>query len=247
VTQRPVPDATHPGHLTHVHHAERHRSGRTAWLRAAVLGANDGLLSTASIVIGVAAASTARSGLLIAGFAALAAGAFSMAVGEYTSVSSQRDTELADLDRERRELLSSPEAERAELAGIYRSRGLTVETARRVAEELMAADPLAAHARDELGLDPAALARPVQAALVSALSFTLGALVPVLVVALVSAGARVTVVVVLTLVGLAILGSIGARLGGAPRLHAALRLVIFGGLAMVVTSLIGHLVGSAVG
>jgi VIT1/CCC1 family predicted Fe2+/Mn2+ transporter len=246
VTQRSRSDATHPGHLTHVHHAERHRSGRAAWLRAAVLGANDGLLSTASIVIGVSAASTARSGLLIAGFAALAAGAFSMAVGEYTSVSSQRDTELADLDRERRELVSSPEDERAELAGIYRSRGLSAETARRVADELTAADPLIAHARDELGLDPAALARPVQAALVSAISFTLGALVPVLVVALVPASARVAVVVVLTLAGLAVLGSVGARLGGAPRLRAALRLVVFGGLAMVVTSLIGELVGRAV-
>jgi VIT1/CCC1 family predicted Fe2+/Mn2+ transporter len=247
VTQRPLSDAAHPGHLTHVHHAERHRSGRAAWLRAGVLGANDGLLSTASIVIGVAAASTARSGLLVAGFAALAAGAFSMAVGEYSSVSSQRDTELADLDRERRELVSSPDAERAELAGIYRSRGLTPETASQVADELMASDPLAAHARDELGLDPASLARPVQAALVSAVSFTLGALVPVLVVVLVPASARVIVVVVLTLVGLATLGSVGARLGGAPRLRAALRLVVFGGLAMIVTSLIGHVVGQAVG
>jgi VIT1/CCC1 family predicted Fe2+/Mn2+ transporter len=247
VTQQPLSDAPHPGHLSHVRHAERHRSGRAAWLRAAVLGANDGLLSTASIVMGVAAASTERSGLLVAGFAALAAGAFSMAVGEYSSVSSQRDTELADLDRERRELVSSPEAERAELAGIYRTRGLTPETASQVAEELMATDALAAHARDELGLDPAALARPVQAAAVSAVSFTLGALVPVLVVALAPPAARVTVVVVLTLVGLAILGSVGARLGGAPRLRASLRLVVFGGLAMVVTSLIGHLVGRAVG
>jgi VIT1/CCC1 family predicted Fe2+/Mn2+ transporter len=240
-------DVPHPGHLSHVHHAERHRSGRAAWLRAAVLGANDGLLSTASIVMGVAAASTERSGLLVAGFAALAAGAFSMAVGEYSSVSSQRDTELADLDRERRELVSSPEAERAELAGIYRTRGLTPETASQVAEELMATDALAAHARDELGLDPTALARPVQAAAVSAVSFTLGALVPVLVVALAPPAARVTVVVVLTLVGLAILGSVGARLGGAPRLRASLRLVVFGGLAMVVTSLIGTVVGRAVG
>jgi vacuolar iron transporter family protein len=195
----------------------------------------------------VAAASPPRLGLLVAGFAALAAGAFSMAAGEYSSVSSQRDTELADLDRERRELVSSPEAERAELAGIYRNRGVTPETARQVADELMATDPLAAHARDELGLDPASLSRPAQAAAVSAVSFTLGGLVPVLVVALVPAAVRVAVVVVLTLAGLAILGSIGARLGGAPPLRASLRLVVFGGLAMLVTSAIGHVVGRAVG
>ncbi len=181
---------------------ERHASGRAGWLRAGVLGANDGLLSTAGLLIGVAAADVSRSVLLTTGLAGLFAGAFSMAVGEYSSVSSQRDAELADLARESDELARSPRGEQAELTGIYMRRGLTYDLASQVASQLTAHDALEAHARDELGLDPNALSQPVQAAVVSALSFTVGALVAILVVVLVPSTLRIPGAVVVTLVGL---------------------------------------------
>jgi vacuolar iron transporter family protein len=225
--------------------AERHLSGRTAWLRAAVLGANDGLISTASLMVGVAAAASDRSQILIAGFAGLTAGALSMAAGEYVSVSSQRDTERADLDRERLELANSPEAERAELAGIYRKRGLSAELAEKVADELSQLDRLAIHARDELGVDPNALANPVQAALVSAASFVVGAIVPIVVVLLASTALRLPLTMAITLMGLIALGALGAHLGGAPQRRAALRVLIGGSLALLISLAIGRITGSA--
>ena len=187
-------------------HPEAHRSGRVQWLRAAVLGANDGMLSVASLIVGVAAADNRRSAVVIAGLASLAAGAFAMAVGEYSSVSSQRDTELADLARERAELVADGPREERELAAIYRNRGLSSDLAERVAKELSSGDALIAHARDELGFLPDELARPVQAALVSALSFLLGAVLPLLVAALLPGGARIAATVVVTVAGLAALG-----------------------------------------
>ena len=225
---------------------EHHLSGRAGWLRAAVLGANDGLLSVSSLMMGVGAVSSARKPLLVAGFAALAAGALSMAAGEYGSVSSQRDTELADIDKERRELEVTPDAELAELAAIYRHRGLSAPLAQQVATELSATNPLEHHARDELGLDLARLARPVQAALVSAGSFAVGGLLPVAIALVLSGGGRLAAIVVGTLVGLAVLGAGGARLGGAPLGRAAVRMVLLGGVAMAVTALVGRLVGHAV-
>jgi vacuolar iron transporter family protein len=226
-------------------HPERHRSGRAAWLRASVLGANDGLLSTSALMMGVAAASAVRSDVLTAGLAAAAAGAFSMAVGEYSSVSSQRDTEKGDLERERSELATEPAAEQAELAAIYRRRGLSPPLAAQVAAELSAQDDvLAVHAREELGLDVGALARPRQAASASALSFTAGAIPPLLVVAVLPASIRIVSVAVVTLVGLAVLGAIGAALGGAPRGKAAARVLVGGALAMAATVIVGKAAGS---
>jgi vacuolar iron transporter family protein len=225
---------------------EVHRSGRAGWLRAAVLGANDGLLSVASLMMGVSASTSSRGPLLVAGFAALAAGALSMAAGEYGSVSSQRDTELADLAREARELETMPEAELAELAAIYRGRGLSRPLAEKVAVELSATNALEHHARDELGLELGNLARPVQAALVSAGSFAVGGMVPVLIALLISGTAGQVAMVVGTLAGLTALGAAGARLGGAPMLRAAARMVVLGGAAMGVTALVGELVGRAV-
>ena len=225
---------------------EFHKSGRAAWLRAGVLGANDGLLSVASLMIGVGAASSDRRSLLVAGFAALAAGAMSMAAGEYGSVSSQRDTELADLARERRELELTPDAELAELAAIYRGRGLSDRLAEQVASELSASNPLEHHARDELGLELGKLARPVQAGLVSAASFATGGLVPVVLALVLSGSARQPAIVVGALLGLAGLGAAGARLGGAPLVPAAVRMVLLGGAAMAVTTVVGRLVGHAV-
>lgn len=233
---------TLPDHLA----AERHLGGRAAWLRAAVLGANDGLISTASLMVGVAAASSSRSAILVAGTAGLTAGALSMAAGEYVSVSSQRDTERADIERERTELAESPETERDELAAIYRRRGLSDELAERVADELSRQDRLAIHARDELGIDTAALANPVQASLVSALSFVFGAVVPILVVLISSASLRVPLTMGLTLVGLVILGATGARLGGAPQGRAAWRVFIGGTLALLISLGIGRLTGAAI-
>ncbi|MBK9178841.1 MAG: VIT family protein [Acidimicrobiales bacterium] len=227
-------------------HRERHLSGRAAWLRAAVLGANDGLVSTASLMLGVAAAAGARSAILTAGVAGLAAGALSMAAGEYVSVSSQRDTELADLAREREELATAPEAELRELAAIYRDRGLSPELAGQVARELSQGDALAVHARDELNLDVDVLARPVQAAVVSALSFAIGALLPILTVLAIGASARVVVTVAVALAALGILGAVGAQLGGAPKGRAAIRVLIGGTLAMGITALVGRLVSVAV-
>ena len=233
---------TLPDHLA----AERHRGGRAAWLRAAVLGANDGLISTASLMVGVAAADSSRSAILVAGIAGLTAGALSMAAGEYVSVSSQRDTEQADLERERIELLETPDAERDELAEIYRQRGLSEELAGRVADELSQLDRLAIHARDELGIDPLSLANPGQASVVSALSFVLGAVVPILVVLVSSAAARVPLTMGVTVLGLVMLGATGARLGGAPQQRAAMRVLVGGTLALFISLGIGRLTGAAV-
>ena len=233
---------TQPDHLT----SERHLGGRAAWLRAAVLGANDGLISTASLMVGVAAADSSRSAILVAGVAGLTAGALSMAAGEYVSVSSQRDTERADLERERRELGTDPEAEHEELVQIYQARGLSEPLARQVADELSQLDPLRVHARDELGVDTDELARPVQAAVVSATSFVVGAVIPILVVALVAGSLRVPLTMLVTLVGLVTLGAVGARLGGAPQRRAALRVLIGGALALAISLAIGSLTGAAI-
>ncbi len=226
------------------HHAEIHRGDKGAWLRAAVLGANDGLLSTASLMLGVSAANATRQSVLTAGFAALVAGSLSMAVGEYSSVSSQRDTEHADLAKERHELLHTPEAEQAELAAIYRQRGLSRVLADQVAAELSAGDALAHHAREELGIDPDNLSRPTQASLASAGSFAVGAFVPFLVALVLPSSARALAIVIATIVGLGGLGFAGARLGGAPVAKAAARVVIGGVIALVVAQLLGNLVGS---
>jgi vacuolar iron transporter family protein len=226
------------------HHAEIHRGDKGAWLRAAVLGANDGLLSTASLMLGVSAANATRQSVLTAGFAALVAGSLSMAVGEYSSVSSQRDTEHADLAKERHELLHTPEAEQAELAAIYRQRGLSRALADQVAAELSAGDALAHHAREELGIDPDNLSRPTQASLASAGSFAVGAFVPFLVALVLPSSARALAIVIATIVGLGGLGFAGARLGGAPVAKAAARVVIGGVIALVVAQVLGNLVGS---
>jgi VIT1/CCC1 family predicted Fe2+/Mn2+ transporter len=225
---------------------ERHFGNRAAWLRAAVLGANDGLISTASLMVAVAAADSARSAILVAGVAGLTAGALSMAAGEYVSVSSQRDTERADLERERLEVAADPAAELEELVRIYRTRGLGERLAREVAVELSRDDPVRVHARDELGFDIDTLANPTQAAFVSASSFVVGAIVPVLVVALASPGLRVPFVMLVTLVGLVALGAAGARLGGAPRGRAAVRVLVGGTLALVISLGIGRLTGAAI-
>lgn len=232
---------TLPDHLAH----ERHLAGRAAWLRAGVLGANDGLISTASLMVGVAAADGQRSAILIAGVAGLTAGALAMAAGEYVSVSSQRDAELADLDRERAELASSPEDERDELAAIYRTRGLSAELADRIADELSQLDQLHIHARDELGFDSEKLANPVQASIVSAFSFIAGAILPVMVMLLSSSAGRVPITMAVTVVGLVALGSLGARLGGAPQGRPAVRVFIGGTLALLISLGIGRLTGAA--
>ena len=225
-------------------HLERHRTERIGWLRAAVLGANDGVVSTASLVLGVAAAEANRSAVLVAGVAGLVAGAMSMAAGEYVSVSSQSDTEQADLARERRELAEPGTAEHDELAGIYVKRGLEPGLARQVADQLMAHDALAAHARDELGISEHLSARPVQAAFTSAASFAVGAALPLIVVATVSAGSLVAVVGGTSLVFLAVLGAVAARTGGAPVFKGAGRVVLWGALAMAITALVGKLFGT---
>jgi VIT1/CCC1 family predicted Fe2+/Mn2+ transporter len=221
-------------------------AAHTAWLRAAVLGANDGLVSTAALMVGVAAAASGRSAILVAGIAGLTAGALSMAAGEYVSVSSQRDAEEAELARERVELATAPEAERDELAAIYRKRGLSAELAERVADELSQQDRLAVHARDELGVDLAALANPLQAAVSSAASFVVGALIPIAVVLLAPSSWRLPLLISSTLAALAALGTFGARLGGAPMGRAALRVLVGGALALGVSLGIGHLTGLAV-
>ncbi len=230
----------------HDHVGEQHRSHRSGWLRAGVLGANDGLLSTASLLIGVAAGNASRSVLVLTAVAALVAGALSMAVGEYSSVASQRDAELADLQMERRSLASDPDEELLELAELYRKKGLTQQLSMEVAQQLSAIDAFAAHSRDELGLDPDALTSPIQASLSSALSFSLGAAVPALTMGLASSGVRIPGTVGLTLVALGVLGGIGARLGGASVTRAAVRLVLLGGGSMVVTTLVGRLLGTSV-
>jgi VIT1/CCC1 family predicted Fe2+/Mn2+ transporter len=225
---------------------EVHLSHRTGWLRAAVLGANDGIVSTASLILGVAASGAARSAIVTAGIAGLVAGALSMAAGEYVSVSSQRDAEEADLRLEERELRADPQGELRELAGIYRRRGLSPDLAAEVARALSQHGALEAHARDELGLEEDRLARPLQAAWTSALSFATGAALPLAAVAIAPASARIAVAVAVTLVALAVLGDAGARLGGAPRRPATLRVVVWGALAMAITAGIGALVGAAV-
>jgi vacuolar iron transporter family protein len=234
----------HAGGVTDPPTFERHRGHQAGWLRAAVLGADDGIVSTASLMLGVAASNASHSAVLTAGFAALAAGAMAMAMGEYVSVSSQRDVELADLRTERLEHRANPDAELDELTAIYRRRGLDPDLARRVAEQLTEADALGAHARDELGQHPLSTARPLQAAWVSAASFSLGALVPLLTFILAPTTSRVVLIAVSALVALGALGALGAQVGGAPRGKAAIRVLIGGGLAMGVTALVGHLAGS---
>jgi VIT1/CCC1 family predicted Fe2+/Mn2+ transporter len=225
-------------------HTERHRTAHIGWLRAAVLGANDGLISTASLVVGVAASGADRSAILIAGVAGLVAGAMSMAAGEYVSVSSQADTEAADLARERAELAADDAAERAELTDIYVKRGLTPDLAAQVTEQLMAHDALAAHARDELGLSEAMAARPLQAALASAATFAVGALLPVLVAVLVPVAALPRAIWGSTLVLLAVLGASAAGVGGAGRWRGAGRVLLWGALAMAASGFVGRLFGT---
>ena len=231
------------------HPAEPHLgsvASKLNWLRAGVLGANDGIVSTAGIVVAVAAATAERGPILTAGIAGLAAGAVSMALGEYVSVSTQRDTEKALLSKERRELREDPAAELDELAALYEAKGLTVATARTVAEELTAHDAFAAHAEIELGLSPHELTNPWQAALSSALSFTVGALLPIIAILAPPTTWRVPVTVIAVLAALVVTGAVSAALGGAPKQRAVLRNVIGGGLALVITYAIGHLVGAAI-
>jgi VIT1/CCC1 family predicted Fe2+/Mn2+ transporter len=227
-------------------HQERHHTDRIGWLRAAVLGANDGIVSTASLVVGVAAANALRADVLIAGVAGLVAGAMSMAAGEYVSVSSQSDTEQADLTRERRELAAENEYEIAELAGIYEKRGLDAALAKQVALQLMEHDALGAHARDELGISDTVSARPVQAALASAASFAVGAALPLVVVLIAPASALVVAVSGASLVFLALLGLMAARAGGSPPLKSVLRITFWGALAMLITAGVGALFGAVV-
>ncbi|MDX6661316.1 MAG: vacuolar iron transporter family protein [Solirubrobacteraceae bacterium] len=223
---------------------EVHLSHRSNWLRAAVLGANDGILSTASLVLGVAASGASGSAIVTAGIAGMVAGALSMAAGEYVSVSSQRDSERADIRLEELELRRNPSSELRELAGIYEQRGLPPALASEVAMTLSSRGALEAHARDELGLSEERMARPFQAAWTSALSFAAGAALPLLAVAVTPARARVAVAVVVSLIALVLLGDLGARLGGAPRLRATVRVVAWGAAAMAITAGIGALVGT---
>jgi vacuolar iron transporter family protein len=227
-------------------HRENHLVSRIGWLRAAVLGANDGIVSTASLIVGVAAAAATRSDVLLAGVAGLVAGAMSMAAGEYVSVSSQSDTEQADLARERKELSEDPEGELEELTQIYVKRGLHQPLARQVARQLMAQDALTAHARDELGISEITTARPVQAALTSAATFSVGAAMPLLAVVVSPANVLVPIVSAASLGFLALLGAIGARAGGADVLRAMARVTFWGALAMALTAGIGKLFGTVV-
>ena len=225
---------------------ERHRGGRIGWMRAAVLGANDGLISTSSLVVGVASAQPNHVAVLLAAVAGLVAGALSMAAGEYVSVSSQADTENADLAQERGELAASPTAERAELAAIYVARGLTRDLANQVADQLTARGALAAHARDELGIQDKTRARPIQASVASASSFAAGAAPPALLAALLPTGVLTPGVFGVTLVLLLVLGGVAARLGGASIIRGALRVAFWGGVAMACTAAVGHLFGAVV-
>lgn len=227
-------------------HVENHLVDRIGWLRAAVLGANDGIISTASLIVGVAAAAATRNDVLIAGIAGLVAGAMSMAAGEYVSVSSQADTEQADLARERKELSDNPAFELDELAEIYVKRGVDESLARQVAEQLMAKDALKAHARDELGISEITTARPVQAALTSAITFSVGAAMPLLMVVVSPERMLVPVVAVASLAFLAVLGAIGAKAGGANILRATVRVTFWGAFALALTAGIGKLFGTVV-
>ena len=224
-----------------------HRSDRAGWLRAAVLGSDDAIVSTASLMIGVAASAASQDAILIAGVAGLVAGSMSMAVGEYVSVSSQRDAEQADIEREKQELARDPQAEQHELAMINQQRGLDKELAMKVAEQLSGGDRLAVHMRDELGIDETTLARPLQAAWISAASFASFALVPIAALLVAPTSLRIVAISLLSLASLAALGALGGHLGGAPLGRAALRVTIGGAVAMLVTALIGRLVGVAVG
>jgi len=228
-------------------HGEIHRSQRAGWLRAAVLGADDAIVSTASLMIGVAASDASKQSILISGIAGLFAGAMSMAAGEFVSVSSQRDAERADIELERYELEKQPRAELDELTLIYVQRGLDKELARRVAEQLSARDRLGAHLRDELGIDPHALARPLQAAWISALSFGSFATVPIVALIVAPVNLRIATIAGLSLASLGALGALGARLGGARMLPAALRVCVGGSLAMAVTAGIGKILGISLG
>jgi vacuolar iron transporter family protein len=227
-------------------HTERHKNHRIGWLRAAVLGANDGIVSTASLVLGVAAAGSTSQTILMTGVAGLVAGAMSMAAGEYVSVSSQSDTEQADIAKERHELATQPEHEHAELAAIYKARGLDDPTSKAVATQLMAHDALGAHSRDELGISDTTAAKPVQAALASALTFAVGAALPLLVVLVAPVAMLNVAVAVSSLVFLALLGSLAARAGGSSVMTAALRVTFWGALAMAITYGVGALFGVAV-
>jgi VIT1/CCC1 family predicted Fe2+/Mn2+ transporter len=228
-------------------HGEVHRSARVGWLRAAVLGSDDAIVSTASLMIGVAASSASREAVLVAGVAGLVAGAMSMAVGEYVSVSSQRDAEQADIALEKRELAGQPEGELRELAAIYVKRGLEKELAMRVAEQLSAHDRLGAHMRDELGIDQRSLARPLQAAWISAASFASFAVVPIVALLVAPPPLRILVIAAVSLLGLAGLGAFGGHLGGAPLVRASLRVTVGGALAMAVTAAIGRILHVSVG
>lgn len=232
--------------MTDPAYPERHYSHRVGWLRAAVLGANDGIVSTASLIVGVAAAETSRSNVLVAGVAGLVAGAMSMAAGEYVSVSSQADTENADLARERSELATDPAFELDELQGIYEQRGLDAALARQVAEQLTARDALGAHARDELGISAVHAARPVQAALASAATFAVGAALPVLMTAIVPVTRVIAIVAAASLVFLALLGGVAARAGGASMTRGAVRVTFWGAFALALTALIGRVFGATV-
>ena len=227
-------------------HREKHRHDRIGWLRAAVLGANDGIISTASLILGVAAAHSDRHTILITGVAGLVAGAMSMAAGEYVSVHSQADTESAELEREKAELANDDEAEHAELANIYQSRGLSPELARQVARELMAHNALEAHMRDELGMTEASSARPIQAAFASAASFTAGAALPLVIAVLSPAARTIWLTAAGSLLCLAGLGGLAANIGGAPVLKGCIRVTFWGAFAMAVTSGIGMLFGTSV-
>jgi len=226
------------------HPEEAHKSHRANWLRAAVLGVDDGIVSTSSLMLGVTAAAASNSAILIAGVAGLTAGALSMAVGEYVSVSSQRDSERADIDIETRSIAANEKEELAELAAIYEGRGLDPELAKTVAEKLHAHDAVAAHLRDELGIDHEALANPLQASLASATAFSIGALVPILAAVFATNAASTLAIIITSLLALAVSGAVGAILGGGHRLRAAARVFFGGGLAMAITALIGHLIGS---
>lgn len=228
-------------------HSERHRAHRIGWLRAAVLGANDGILSTASLVVGVATADASHASVVVAGLAGLAAGAMSMAAGEYVSVSSQGDTERADLERERSELAADPEGEVDELTQIYQERGLDEPLARQVAVKLMEYDALGTHLRDELGISEIATARPVQAALASAATFAVGAALPLLTAVLCPQGFVAPVVACASLASLALLGSLSASAGGAPRLRAVARVTLWGAFAMALTAGVGAISGAVSG
>ena len=232
--------------MPHTLHPERHFTQRIGWLRASVLGANDGIVSTASLVVGVAAAQSTRSSILVAGLAGLVAGAMSMATGEYISVSSQADTEQADLERERNELAQWPDVELDELQNIYIQRGLDADLARRVAEQLTTYDALTAHARDELGITEALSAKPIQAALASAATFSVGAALPLVIAVLAPTGLIIALVSAGSLVSLAVLGAVAAHAGGAGRLRGAIRVTFWSALALALTAGVGRLFGTAV-